>query len=120
MSTNSKERDRRGKKDIYRYLHRPWLQVAFSRINVTPQQTICNQRMSAVRDAVEWPYKGIKQLWSLQDYKRNLKFRKAQYSQMYKAAAILINIKTYLHKGEQVGSYFGLEPPSIDEYTTSN
>ena len=102
------------------YLHRPWLQVAFSRFNVTPQQTLYNQRMSAVREAVEWSYKDIKQLWSSQDYKRNLKVRKAPISQMYKAAAILTNIKTCLHKGGQVGSYFGVEPPSIDEYMTSN
>ena len=96
MSNNSKE-DRRGKKDIYRCLHRPWLQVALSRINVATQQTLSNQRMSAVREAIKWSYKVIKQLWSLQDYKRNLKVRKAPISQVYKSAAILKNIKTCLH-----------------------
>ena len=102
------------------YSQRPPLQIAFPRNNATTVQRIYNTRISALREAVEWSYKDIKQIWSSQDYKRGLKVRKAPIALMYKAAALLNNFKTCIYRVGQVGMYFMTLPPSLDEFVTSN
>ena len=57
------------------YMLRPWMQIAFPRAGATAEEEAYNTRMSAVRVAVEWNYKDLKQLWSLSDFSRGLKVR---------------------------------------------
>lgn len=45
--------------------------------------------MNAVRDAIKWTYKDIKQLWTSQDFKRGLKVRKAPIAMIYQASGLL-------------------------------
>lgn len=101
------------------YILRPWLQVAFDRANATAAQAALNTAMSAVREAVEWSYKDLKQMWSSQDSKRFLRVRKAPIALMYRTAALLNNFKTCLHAGGQVGLYFLCQPPSLQEYVNA-
>ena len=49
------------------YILRVYLQVAFPRASSTPTQRVYGAHMSAVREAVEWTYKDLKQMWSSQD-----------------------------------------------------
>lgn len=51
----------------------PWMQAAFDRRSATPEQMFLNTAMSSVRVAVEWNYKELKQMWSANDYARNLR-----------------------------------------------
>ena len=75
--------------------------------------------MSAVREAIEWSYKDIKQLWSSQDFKRNLKVRMAPISLLYKTAALLTNFKVCMKHGGQVSEYFQCDPPSLERHLES-
>jgi len=101
------------------YMLRVWLQTAFPRLTVTPVQAVYNKRMSAVREAVEWSYKDIKQMWSSQDFKRNLKVRKSPIALLYTSAALLFNFKVCLGHGGQVASYFNCAAPSLERYLST-
>ena len=72
--------------------------------------------MSPVREAVEWSYKDIKQMWSSQDFKRILKVGKAPIGLLYTAAALLCNFKVCLGHGGQAASYFNSRAPTLDSY----
>ena len=64
--------------------------------------------MSAMREAMEWTYKDLKQKWSSQDFKMQLKIRKCSISLLYKSVGPLWNFKTCLHHGGQMSSCFDL------------
>ena len=98
------------------YLLRAWLQTAFPRLTADAAQTIYNAKKSAVREAVEWSYKDIKQMWSSQDFKRMLKVGKAPIGLFYTAAALLCNFKVCLGHGGQMASYFNSRAPTLDRY----
>lgn len=66
------------------YLVRRWLQNAFSRVGATLEQTTYNERMSAVREEVEWKYKDIKQCFASEDFKNQLKVRQTPVALLYK------------------------------------
>lgn len=74
--------------------------------------------MSAVREAVEWTYKDLKQIWLSQDYKRLLKVRQSPIALLYISAALLQNIKMCMGHGRQIVSYFACKPPSLERYLT--
>lgn len=98
------------------YVVRPWLQTAFNRVGATPEQSVYNARMSAVREAVEWTYKDVKQSFASQDFKRQMKLRQAPISLLYKAAELLWNFKVCIGHGGQVEFYFDCPPPSLQQY----
>ena len=80
------------------YILRVYLQVAFPRASATPTHRVYGALMSAVREAVEWTYKDLKQMWSSQDFKRQRKIRKCPIALLYKAAELLWNVKKCLHQ----------------------
>jgi len=101
------------------YLLRPWIQTAYSRVGATQAQQAYNKAMSAVREAVEWTYKDLKQIFSSQDFKRQLKVRQAPIALLYKTSALLWNFKMCMGHGGQVVSYFNCPPPTLTEYLDS-
>ena len=76
--------------------------------------------MSAVRITVEINYKGVKQLWKSQEFKRNLKVMKAPISLLYKASALLMNFRICYYNGGQIKSQYNIRAPSIEEYLNNN
>lgn len=98
------------------YVMRPWLQKAFPRLSATAEELLYNTAMSAVREAVEWSYKDLKQLWTSQDFRRGLKVRQAPIDLLYKAAALLWNFHVCMYPGGQTKSHFGVKPPTLAEY----
>ena len=102
------------------YIPREYLQVAFPRAGATDGQRVYGALMSAVREAVEWTYKDLKQMWSSQDFKRQLKIRKCPIALLYKAAGLLWNIKTCLHQGGQMSIYFDCQPPTLERYLSTS
>ena len=102
------------------YVLKPWLQVAFPRAGASLERQILNTRMSGVRIAVEWNYKDLKQLWSLNDFPRALKVRQGPIGLIYTASALLINFKTCLEGGGQVQAYFKCPPPPSLSTLTQN
>ena len=90
--------------------------TAFPRLTADTAQTIYNAKMSAVREAVEWSYKDVKQMWSSQDFKRMLKVGKARIGLFCTAAALLCNFKVCLGCGGQVASYFNSRALTLERY----
>lgn len=101
------------------YHLRPWLLRPFTAANLSPQQLDFNGIMSSLRESVEHNYKDLKQNFVSQDFPRNLKARQAPISLMYKASAILWNLRVCAYKSGQVADRFGIDPPTFDLYLSA-
>jgi nuclease HARBI1 len=93
------------------------LQVGFSPLSATSEQLLYNAEMSAVRVAVEWSYKDVKEMWTTKGFKRKLKVRESPVAVLYIMSALLWNCKVCFQHGSQAGSKFHCDPPSFSEYT---
>lgn len=82
---------------------------------VTRRHKKLNKEMSKLRVTAEWGFSKILQLFPFVDFKKNLKIYKQEVGNFYKVAVILTNCHTCLY-GSQVGSYFEIEPPLLEEY----
>ena len=90
---------------------RPWMQIAFPGTSATAEEEAYNSRMSAVRVAVEWNYKDLKQMWSLNDFSRALKVRQSPIGLLYISSALLHNVKTCLEAGVKFRRNPSAHPP---------
>lgn len=97
------------------YPHRVHLQAPYRNAIITPQMQQYNASMSAVRTSVEWLFGDVINYFKFLDYKKNLKIGLSSIGQMYIVCAILRNGLTCLY-GNQTADYFGMEPPTIQEY----
>jgi hypothetical protein len=97
------------------YPHRVHLQASYRNAILTPQMQQYNASMSAVRTSVEWLFGDAINYFKFFDYKKNLKIGLSSIGQMYIVCAILRNALTCLY-GNQTADYFGMEPPTIQEY----
>lgn len=93
------------------YPLRVHLQAPFREGPITPEMAGYNQSMSSVRVAVEW----IINYFKFMDFKKNLKIGLSQVGKMYIVSAILRNALTCLY-GNTTSKFFGLEPPTLQEY----
>lgn len=85
---------------------------------LTPRQFQENERMKAMRITVEWTYAQVKQLWAVADNHRS-KFKMETdhnciYSQI-RLAHFFTNCVT-CRRGSQTATYFGLDPPPLEQY----
>ena len=83
--------------------------------NLTRAQRLVNYKMSKVREAVEWGFGKIVQIFGFLDYKKNLKILKQEVADYYKVGAILTNCHTALY-GSQVSEFFECDPPTLAQY----
>lgn len=82
------------------YIFRPWIQDQFQSFQTTMEQERFNAAISAVRTAVEWSYKELKQMLASQDFQRALCLRQA-IMLLYRSAALLWNFHCcLLYKGQ--------------------
>lgn len=79
-----------------------------------------NFKMSKVREAVEWGYGQIVRLWAFLDFHKNLKMYLSPVATYYTNGALLTNIHTILNGGNQTSHYFGLAPPTLEEFLHLN
>ncbi|ETV68871.1 hypothetical protein H257_15223 [Aphanomyces astaci] len=75
-----------------------------------------NRRMSAVRVSVEWGFGIVRNLWTFVDYRGGQKLWFHAVGVHYSVAVILTNVHTCMKEGNQVSSYFGMKPPTAEEY----
>jgi hypothetical protein len=68
-----------------------------------------------VRVAVEWGYGRIVRYFAFLDFKKNLKVFLQPVAVYYAVGALLTNCHTCLY-GSQTSRYFGIAPPSLEEY----
>lgn len=82
--------------------------------HLTAAQQLFNKRMSAVRISVEWGFGKVVNLFRYVDYKAGIKVSLTSPGLAYKVAVVLANAHTCL-EGSQVGGFFGLAPPTLEE-----
>lgn len=99
---------------------RPYLQIPFEAALANAHQLVFNIQMASSRISVEWNYKDLKQMWATNDFSRLLKVRQFPVAMLYRSSAILLNMRTCHYGGGQTGSYFGCDPPTLDEYVNSD
>lgn len=74
-----------------------------------------NKRMARIRVVVEWGFGKVLSLFSFVDYKKNQKILLQPVGKQYRVATILTNCHVCLNNG-QVGEYFSIMPPTLEEY----
>ncbi|KAH9112469.1 hypothetical protein AeMF1_013204 [Aphanomyces euteiches] len=80
-----------------------------------------NAAMSSVRESVEWSFHIIKSLWGYVSVDKKMKVRNSPVGMFWLVAALLTNCNTCLKpQGNQISMYFGLRPPTLEEYLTKS
>ena len=82
---------------------------------LTQLQKEWNKSMSQVRISVEWIFGDILNYFKFLDFKKNLKIYLSAVGRMYVTCALLHNARAILY-GSTTSKYFGIDPPTIDEY----
>jgi len=90
----------------------------FRGVRLTDDQQEFNSRMSKLRVSVEWGFGKICQLFGFLDFKKNLKILLQPIGKYYLVAAVLANGHTCLY-GSQTRTFFGLDPPELDDYLSN-
>ena len=100
------------------YPHRVHLQCPFARRAVlSPVEQAFNESMSQVRVSVEWVFGDIVNYFKVTDFKKDLKIGLSAVGKFYIVSALLHNAMTCLY-GNNTSTYFGVQPPTLDEYFT--
>ena len=92
-----------------------YLQTPFKEIPLTPAMAEFNSAMSSVRTSVEWVFGDVVGSFKFLDFKKNLKIGLSPVGKHYIVSSLLRNALTCLY-GNNAGTYFGVEPPSLEEY----
>ena len=83
--------------------------------HLTRPQQLFNAEMIK---CVEWGFGKILQYFTYLDFQRNLKVLLQPVAKYYLVGALLINCHTCLY-GSLTGTYFDLEPPSLETYLSN-
>ena len=92
-----------------------WIMHGFINPACNSPEALFNQRMSAVRIAVEWSFKNITQLFSFLDFRRQMRIFKTPVAQLYINAAFFSNLHCCFYSNQQQ-AYFGGVRMSPSEY----
>lgn len=90
----------------------------FRGAHLTRPQQLFNAEMSKCRICVEWGFGKILQYFMYLDFQRNLKVLLQPVAKYYLVGALLINCHTCLYVS-LTGTYFDLEPPSLETYLSN-
>ena len=93
----------------------PCLMTPFRGDNLLQEQQMFNTQMSRVRQCVEWGFGKVSRIFAFVDFKKNLKLFLQPVGMYYTVATLLSNCHTCLY-GSQTSTYFGLEPPQLEDY----
>ncbi len=83
--------------------------------NLTQLQEQFNESMSSMRQCVEWGFCKVLQQFSFVDFKKNLKLHLQPIGMYYTIATLLTNCHTCLYRS-QTSDYFGVAPPTLENY----
>lgn len=75
-----------------------------------------NEAMSGLRIAVEWGFGEVIQTWAFLDFYKNLKIGLQPVGTYYAVGTLLTNCRVCLGLGGKVSDFFGVPPPSLEEY----
>ncbi|KAL3184052.1 hypothetical protein MRX96_006164 [Rhipicephalus microplus] len=71
--------------------------------------------MSAVRQSVEWGFGKLIAEFAFVDLKKNQEILLQAVPRMYRVAVILTNCHACMY-GSQVSTYFGVQPPCLQDH----
>lgn len=97
------------------YPLRPLLMKPYGGAKLTKEQEDFNAAMSTVRQAVEWGFGKVISEFAFLDFKKNQKILLQAVPRMYRVAVLLTNCHACMY-GNQVSSYFGVNPPCLFDY----
>ena len=97
------------------YPTRAHLQRPYKGGVLTPAQQDFNTSMSTVRSSVEWIFGDIVNYFKFLDFTKNLKIGFNAVGKMYVTCALMQNARSILY-GSATSEYFGLNPPTLEEY----
>ena len=89
---------------------------ATSAAALTPQMSEFNQRMNACRLSVEWAFGEVSCLWAFYNYKPQQKSLLSPVATQYRVSVFLTNLRTCLNGGNKIFDYFGMKPPTPEQY----
>lgn len=83
---------------------------------MTAAENDVNDSMKAVRIAVEWEFGHVAKLFSFVRYKPEQKILHSRCGLFYEVATLMKNVHICVNGGNQTSKYFGIEPPTLEEY----
>ena len=95
----------------------PQVIAPFRGANITPEQQHFNTSMCPLRQSVEWGFGDVTRTFAFLDFKKNMKLYIQPVGVLFKVTTLLVNCRTCLYEN-QTCIYFGLHPPTIQEYLT--
>lgn len=75
-----------------------------------------NSTVSPPRSCVEWGYKQVVGLWAFVDFKKTQKIGLVSVEAFWHLACWLTNLHTCANGGNQISTFFGVAPPSLEEF----
>jgi hypothetical protein len=93
----------------------PHVMTPFERLQLTDEQAQFNNRMSKVREAVEWGFGEATRVFPFLDFSRNMKILLSPVGLYYLVGLLFCNAHTILHY-PLVPQYFLCSPPTLEEY----
>ena len=97
------------------YHLRTYLQTSYKHNNLYQEEILFNTAMSKVRISVEWIFGEITNYFAFLNFKKNLELGLSEVAAMYQRSALLREAMTCLY-GSTTSTYFGLEPPQLEDY----
>lgn len=55
-------------------------------------------------------------MWTVNDYARMLRVRKAPIALLYISSVLLLNFKIWIERGGQLVAFYGGQPPTLRRY----
>lgn len=87
----------------------------FRGANLTDAQKAYNTALSSVRITVEWQFGKVVNVFPFVDFRKAMKLRLNPIGNLYIVAALLTNAHTTLY-GCETSTYFGMMPPTLEQY----
>ena len=97
------------------YNWRHFMEFTFQGSNLNVNQSAFNFSMSKVRVTVEWIFKEVKLYFPVCDTKRKMKLGESPVGLLYLGTMLMCNLHNSCYPN-QISRYFGVTPPSLQEY----
>ncbi|GAV07919.1 hypothetical protein RvY_17697 [Ramazzottius varieornatus] len=98
---------------ISEYLEGPFRNGALA---LSDEQKDFNVAMAGVRIAVEWGFGEVVQQFAFLDFEKNMKVLLQPVGSLYTVGTLLTNCRVRLGHGGKVSDFFGIAPPSLEQY----
>ena len=82
---------------------------------LTPRQVRYNLVMSKLRQAVEWSFGKVTNIWAFIDFKKNQKLYLQPVAKYYLVGVLLKNCHSCMY-GNQTSRYFQVPTPELEDY----